>query len=142
MRRAPSALSLQLATMGTVGVGFVLTTLSLSRANVPASQPTALSSAAGPTTPIGRVLRESSKLLDRTGTVRSSGARLVFTTDDGRWTMVLLENRMLERVEQLLSTGTAAPRLLVSGTVTEYRKRNYLLLTRVFMDAQNIPSRE
>jgi hypothetical protein len=143
MRRSVKPLDLQLILTVAVGACFLLTTFSLRGADAPATQ--ASVAAAGRVSPQRSqfaqpassgtvVLRESSVLLDRSGTVARQGGRLVFASADGRSSMVLLENRMLERVGRLLALQSTSPRLLVSGTVTEYHKRNYLLLTRVYID--------
>ena len=142
-------LFIQLLLLVLLGAGFSVTTVSLSLAGPPTSQPTiapmapvpapavapapVLVSYAGAPAPPVRTLRERSRLLDRRGTVKVSAGRLQFVPADGAPAMVLLENHLLERVEQLLRHGPGSPELQISGLVTEYRGRNYLLLTRVYV---------
>jgi len=142
-------LFVQLVLLVLLGVGFSVTTVSLSMADSPTSQPTiqeatpqaAVTVAAAPVLvptpvaepPVGRTLRERSRLLDRQGIVVRTGTRLQFAPADGLAPMTLLENRMLERVEQLLRHASRSPELQISGLVTEYHGRNFLLLTRVYV---------
>ena len=142
-------LFIQLVLLVLLGVGFSVTTVSLSMAESATSQPTiqeaapktVATAAAAPVhvpspvtqPPVGRTLRERSRLLDRQGTVVRTGTRLQFAPADGLPPMTLLENRMLERVEQLLRHANRSPELQISGLVTEYHGRNYLLLTRVYV---------
>ena len=57
--------------------------------------------------------------------------RSVFRTQDGRWSAVLLQNQILADLED--RKGVLQGQLLVvaTGVVTQYRGRNYLLLTGV-----------
>jgi cytoskeletal protein RodZ len=92
----------------------------------------------GPPATAKRVLRrEGTKLFDMAGTIGRQGAQFVFTPDDGSGPLTLLENLLLQRVDYLQEgqAPDAAPtRWKVSGTVTEYRGTNFLLLQRVVVD--------
>jgi hypothetical protein len=88
--------------------------------------------------PTGQPLvREGTPLLDRLGrlTPSADGKRMEFTLEsDGRTLadppMVLLPNRKLMQLEDRLRTSYRDLKVTVSGEVTEYRGRNYLLLSR------------
>ncbi len=89
------------------------------------------------TQPSQPLMREGSLVLDRVGrlTRSSDGRWWEFTLDsDGRAMteppMVLLPNRKLSQLEDLMLNSYRDLRLRVSGEVTEYRGRNYLLLNR------------
>lgn len=144
-------LFVQLVLLVLLGVGFSVTTVSLSMADSPTSQP-AIKDVSGGALPgalavapapvhagprqagAPQTLRERSRLLDRRGIVVRGANRLQFLSEDGGPPMTLLENRMLERVEQLLRHADRSPKLQASGLVTEYHRRNYLLLTQVYVD--------
>jgi len=141
----------QLVLLVLLGSGFSVTTVSLSMADSPTSQPTLMDvtprevAAVAPApvmvppvvAPVAQppTLRERSRLLDREGMVTRAGQRLQFVPADGAAPMILLENRLLERVGQLLRLGGRTPSLQISGLVTEYHRRNYLLVTRVYVAA-------
>ncbi len=97
--------------------------------------------AANPEQPqIGDVLlRENTRLIDRTGRILclkddlgiGNVHRSVFQPMGELGYFILLENSFLEKVEAQTRHGERDVK--ISGTVTEYRGRNYLLLTRVFV---------
>ncbi len=80
--------------------------------------------------PTGRH-REGFELVDQVGIFRPAGERIVFYSQDGRLRLVVLENLALWRVANLLAANPEALRWKVTGTVTEFRNANYLLLRRV-----------
>ena len=137
-------LRVQIVLLAALGVGFAISTVPLLQAEDPSvSPPRAMPStpASRPTRSVGHVLRESSILLDRVGVVRRANGRFVFDSADGKLALTVLENRMLERVDRLLSSTSTAPRLLVTGMVTEYRNHNYLLLKRFHVSFPNRTTR-
>ena len=84
-----------------------------------------------PTVPDGQFLS------DRVGRVTKSldGKTLEFTMDaDGSAMadapMILLQNHKLQLLEDLVNNSYADMKVRVSGDITEYRGRNYLLITR------------
>jgi hypothetical protein len=93
-----------------------------------------------PDTPSQRLVREGTYVIDRLGTVRPSndqrGLEFVFAADgEGRNAavdapMLLLPNLNLVAVESVIRADPDR-RLRVTGRVTEYRGRNYLLLEKV-----------
>jgi hypothetical protein len=96
-----------------------------------------------PDTPPQRLVREGTYIIDRLGTVRPSndqrGLEFVFAADgEGRNAavdapMLLLPNLNLVAVESVIRTEPDR-RLRVTGRVTEYRGRNYLLLEKVVVE--------
>jgi hypothetical protein len=98
---------------------------------------TPMPDATGGVTPARR-LREGTTLVDELGQFESTGERVRFVPSKGDAKYVVLENLNLERVARLLGEGSDARRWSVSGTITEYRGGNYLLLTRAILKS---PSR-
>ena len=75
--------------------------------------------------------REGAKLTDRRGRFERRGERYVFLSDEPVAHFLVLENLMLERVANVLADAAGGQlRWSVSGTITEYRGSNYLLLDR------------
>lgn len=80
-------------------------------------------------------LREGSVLKDLPGTFQSAGDRISFCPSDREAALPVLENLALERVSGMLEN--AGGRVWsVSGTVTEFRGRNYLLISRAVVRTQ------
>lgn len=84
----------------------------------------------------GPLVREGTFVEDLRGVFRRSGDRLLFQPSTGGRPWPVLENLNLERVARTIqdSGKTSAP-WSVSGTVTEYRGTNYLLLRRAVLKA-------
>lgn len=79
-------------------------------------------------------LREGAKFHDRVGRFQVQGERVNFLPDDKSPESIrVLENLALERVSNGLIDPRSSNRWIVSGTVTEYRGNNYLLITRAIM---------
>jgi len=78
-------------------------------------------------------LREGAEIVDAIGTFEWIGDRLSFVQDDGETVLKLLENRMMERVVQAQESSTGELVWVVSGTVTEYRGGNFLLMKHVVL---------
>jgi hypothetical protein len=104
----------------------------------PAPDATSGAAAVAPDVPPQRVMREGSLLLDRIGrlTPAADGKsfELTLDADNGNGLadppLVLLPNRKLMQLEDQVQNSYADQKLRVSGEVTEYRGRNYLLLQR------------
>ncbi len=84
-------------------------------------------------------LREGVSLVDEVGTFSVMGDRIAFQPNDEKLAFGVLENLALERVWKVFD-DTRDRQWCVSGAVTEYRGRNYLLLTRAVLRAQNVSS--
>ena len=83
-----------------------------------------------------RLHPEGEELVDVVGRIESmkldirkdEPERSVFRPTDGRGYFILLENSLLQRIQSLSRNGEL--QVKVSGVVTEYNGRNYLLLRR------------
>jgi hypothetical protein len=93
------------------------------------------------------VLREGTFLVDRTGRLARSGDghhwELVFEADGKALKdppMILLPNLKLMAMETAVKNATRDVRFRVTGMVTEYNGRNYLLLEKVVVvpDSQRL----
>jgi hypothetical protein len=104
----------------------------------PAVDATSGAAAVAPNATTQPVAREGTLLLDRVGrlTPSSDGSNrfeLTLDADGGTLAdppMILLPNRKLMQLEDRLQSSYRDLKLRISGEVTEYRGRNYLLLQR------------
>jgi hypothetical protein len=94
--------------------------------------------AVAPSAPVVNVLREGTFLVDRVGrlsrTADGSQAEFVFESDGTAMQdppLVIVPSLKLQQMEDAVSTAIKDPRFRVSGTLTEYRGRNYILLDKV-----------
>lgn len=78
-------------------------------------------------------LREGAEIVDAEGTFEWIGDRLSFVQGEDKPVLKILENRMMERVVQSQETSTGELIWIVSGTVTEYRGGNFLLIKHVVL---------
>ncbi|MBA2115600.1 hypothetical protein [Bremerella alba] len=78
-------------------------------------------------------LREGAEIVDSEGTFEWIGDRLSFVQDGGDTVLKILENRMMERVVLAQESSTGELVWVVSGTVTEYRGGNFLLIKHVVL---------
>lgn len=102
------------------------------------------SSPSGEVVENSRRLREGTEISGQSGYFRQDGDGATFVTDDG-YELGGLPNLNLERVVRALKTSdeTSAIRWRVSGTITEFSGRNYLLITRaVYKSAAPPPTPE
>ncbi|WP_254508090.1 hypothetical protein [Anatilimnocola floriformis] len=81
--------------------------------------------------------REGSRLSDIAGRFEIAGDRVTFFPGGGRESYRLLENLALERVAQVLTESRARQEWTISGTLTEFRGANYLLLTKAVIKSTN-----
>ena len=81
--------------------------------------------------------REGTRLIDVGGRFELAGDRVTFHPASSRESYRLLENLALERVGQVLSESRAKQEWTVSGTLTEFRGANYLLLTKAVIKTAN-----
>lgn len=96
------------------------------------------SGAVAPGAPTLNVLREGSYLVDRVGRLNrtSDGSQAEFTFDSDGKTMkdppvLILPNLKLMAMENAVTSANRDLRFRVTGMVTEYRGRNYVLLEKV-----------
>lgn len=104
----------------------------------PAVDRTSGAGSVAPGAPTLTVLREGTPIVNRVGrlTIGSEGAPSEFMFEaDGQALrdppLVVLPNLKLMIMEDAARNNTREPRFRVSGVVTEYRGRNYLLLDKV-----------
>lgn len=105
----------------------------------PEPAPTSLSipQAISPAGSTGPIWREGTDIVDRMGRLKKSpdGVQEEFTFDSDRRALgdppvILLPNLLLMQMETALSQASHDLRFRITGTVTEYHGRNYLLLER------------
>ena len=94
--------------------------------------------AVAPSAPTLNVLREGTFLVDRVGRLNrtSDGTQAEFTFDSDGKTMkdppvLILPNMKLMSMENAVSSANRDLRFRITGMVTEYRGRNYVLLEKV-----------
>jgi hypothetical protein len=107
-------------------------------ADAPAIDATSGKGAVAPTAPQITVVREGSFLVDRTGRLQRSadGQQMEFHFDtDGKTLkdppVVVLPNLKLMQMENAVTGSSRDLRFRITGMVTEYRGRNYVLLEKV-----------
>jgi hypothetical protein len=100
------------------------------------------SASAAPAAPVVKVLREGSFIVNRTGRLTKSadGQQMEFTFDSDGKTMkdpplVILPNLNLMAMENVVTGSARDLHFRVSGTITEYKSRNYILLEKVVVVA-------
>jgi hypothetical protein len=74
-------------------------------------------------------VREGGELVGQIGYFQTAGNRLAFVSADNKGHYVALENQNLERVSQAIAENSQA-QWIVSGTISQYRGENYILLSR------------
>jgi len=97
-----------------------------------ATTASARSPAAGsPATKASERLREGTRLIDVPGTFQSVGVdNFSFLANGNKDSYRVLENLALQRVSKSLEDNRALRQWVISGTITEYRGSNYLLITK------------
>lgn len=83
--------------------------------------------------PSGARLREGTRLAEMVGTIVQNGNRYQFLDEKQGQPLTLLENLALERVLRIQQAYFGTIRWQISGTVTEFRGQNYLLLERAML---------
>jgi len=78
-------------------------------------------------------LREGTPVVNQVGYFRTAGDRLVFYKADGRARFIALENLNLERISNAITDKPTQLEWNISGTITEYRGANYLLVDRAIL---------
>jgi hypothetical protein len=84
-------------------------------------------------------LREGTRLIDVMGTFQAIGGDSVSfspTASGNKDSFRVLENLALERISTALEANRGPRQWIVSGTITEYRGTNYLLVTRAVIQLQ------
>ncbi|MCC7351154.1 MAG: hypothetical protein IT446_11345 [Phycisphaerales bacterium] len=106
--------------------------------DAPTTDKTSGPAAVAPGAPSVNVLREGTLVVDRVGhlTRSADGQQMEFTFDsDGKAMkdppLILLPNLKLMAIENELTRTSRDLKFKISGVVTEYRGRNYILLDKV-----------
>ena len=116
-----------------LGTGLSLSLASATPQDGPASPVTDLARSAEELKNKKSRIREGAKVVDAVGTFQWIGDRLSFHANPEEGGLKILENRMMERVVQTQENSTGELEWVVTGTVTEYRGSNFLLLTHVIL---------
>ena len=90
------------------------------------------------TTPTSQRQREGTALVDVPGYFKLTGDRATFFPAGSDAHYMGLENLNLERIATAISDIPEQIPWIVSGTITEYRGANYLLVTKAIL--QNVPA--
>jgi hypothetical protein len=81
-------------------------------------------------------IREGTPLDDVSGRFKMMGDRAMFYMSDNSAKYSCLENLNLERVTNQIAENPETSEWTISGTITEYRGSNYLLLSRAIMKSR------
>ncbi len=84
-------------------------------------------------------LRKGASLDNELGQFETAGDRVAFVPAGGNARFVVLENLNLERIARALGEDPDARQWSVSGSITEYRGGNYLLVTRAILKSRTRP---
>ena len=84
----------------------------------------------------GFILREGTQVDSRTAICRSSGDRLILEIDNFPKQIVALENLSAQRVMEALYTDPNDRYWSITGTITEFRGSNFMLLQKVNRDSR------
>ncbi|OHB67325.1 MAG: hypothetical protein A2V70_09945 [Planctomycetes bacterium RBG_13_63_9] len=96
------------------------------------AEPTAANS--NPAAPEGsRRIREGTEIVDLEGHFQVVDNRVTFLARHGNGRFVALENLNLERIGRLVRENPTRLHWSVTGTMTEYRGANYLLIRRAVL---------
>jgi hypothetical protein len=108
----------------------------------PATDTTTGKAAVAPNAPALPVVREGTHLVNRSGRLNHSadGQQAIFTFDsDGKTMndppMIIVPNLKLQAMEGAVVSKSSDVHFRVSGTVTEYKGRNYILLEKAVVMA-------
>ena len=78
-------------------------------------------------------IREGTRILDQVGYFKDTGDGVTFYPSDGDAAFRGLENLALERIGQVIDETPGRVQWSISGTVTEFRGNNYVLITRAVL---------
>ncbi|MBN1909104.1 MAG: hypothetical protein JW818_05140 [Pirellulales bacterium] len=101
-------------------------------ATVPTNSPDVLPEGAPPAK---TRLREGMKLVDQLGHFRATGDRIAFFTHNDTTRLIGLENLNLQRVATAIAEQPKGRLWKVTGTITEYRGENFLLVDRAILES-------
>ena len=138
-RPRPARLAGHIATAGVICVTGLLLSVALawaqSTAEGDADTPPSDPAGKGGQTTLSRDhrIREGTEIVGRSGHFRMTGDRVTFFAADGKGRFVGLENLNLERVTQAIAASPDQLIWSVTGTLTEFRGANFLLVRRAVL---------
>ncbi len=109
-----------------------------------APKPSATDSASSPRIEGGQVngrWREGSRLVDQMGSFKLAGDRVTFISSDGKLKFDGLENLAIERVARAIADSPDQLEWSISGSITEFRGSNYLLVTQAVLKTKTARAR-
>jgi hypothetical protein len=78
-------------------------------------------------------IREGTRVVEQLGYFQATGDRSTFHSADGKIRIVGLENLILERISRISEETPGKVEWNVSGTITEFRGNNFLLVSRAVL---------
>lgn len=90
--------------------------------------------------PASHHLREGTELVDQPGYFKITGDRVTFFSAHNNADFVGLENLNLERIARAIANNPAQLKWQVTGTITEYRGANFLLVKRAILTPEGTSS--
>jgi hypothetical protein len=91
-----------------------------------------------PTLAPGHRLREGAELIDQPGHFQRSGDRILFVARPSNGRFVVLENLNLERIARIVAERPQDLPWKVTGTVTEFRGTNFILIRRATLGGPSL----
>jgi hypothetical protein len=85
-------------------------------------------------------MREGTRIESRSAVCRFNGERLNVDLEEFERPILALENLAAQRILDTIRNDPNDDQWLLTGTITEFRGSNYLLLERVKRDASNKPT--
>jgi hypothetical protein len=79
------------------------------------------------------LVREGTRVVEQLGYFQATGDRTTFHSADGETRILGLENLILERISRITEETPGKVEWTVSGTITEFRGNNFLLVTRAVL---------
>jgi hypothetical protein len=106
---------------------------------VVASHPSLAKDDVATPTATGHRLREGTQLSEVSGKFEAVGDRANFVFADSGESVQVLENLALQRVARVLPQLQPGTQWAISGVVTEFNSKNYLLLTKAVQTGKSLP---
>ena len=78
-----------------------------------------------------KILREGTRVESRPAECRSEGERLTILLPDTTRALTALENLATQRIQKAVLDDPSDKQWIITGTVTEFQGRNYILIERV-----------
>ncbi|MGD0516006.1 MAG: hypothetical protein ABSA26_00595 [Thermoguttaceae bacterium] len=85
-------------------------------------------------------LHEGGEIINQAGYFHAAGNRVAFVSADNKRSFITLENRSLERIARAITENAKELEWIVSGTISEYRGANFLLISRAELKSRVLSS--